>query len=114
MWNGLLDALQRPSRAIPDRGSLLKNNQLAVLHNILNVLGVLGHPVYKHNKCITGLTEPVLSRFDNAAILQQSELTDFVTSLRHLKGTRKEQSKSKKSKNGFLVGHCKGESGLPF
>ena len=37
MWNGKFDALQRPNRAEPDRGSILKNDQLAVLHNILSV-----------------------------------------------------------------------------
>ena len=40
MWNGQFDALQRPNRAVPDRGSLLKNNQFAVLNNVLSVVGV--------------------------------------------------------------------------
>ena len=41
------DALQRPNRAFPDRGSVLKNNQFAVLQNILSVVGVLlGHPIW--------------------------------------------------------------------
>ena len=34
------DALHCPNRAVPDRGSVLKNNQLAFLHNILSVVGV--------------------------------------------------------------------------
>ena len=33
--NGRFDDLQRLNRAVPDRGSVWKNNQLAVLHNIL-------------------------------------------------------------------------------
>ena len=50
MWNGHLDALQRPNREIPDRGSVLKNNQFAVPRNILSVVGVfLGHSVYITN-----------------------------------------------------------------
>ena len=40
MWNGHFDALWHPNRAVPDRGSVLKNNQLVVLHNILSVVGV--------------------------------------------------------------------------
>ena len=44
MWNGHFDALQRPNRAVPDMGSVLKNNQLAVLHTILFVVGVFWAP----------------------------------------------------------------------
>ena len=40
MWNGHLGALQRPNFAVPDRGSILKINQFAVLHNIVSVVGV--------------------------------------------------------------------------
>ena len=38
--NGQFDALQRANRAIPDWGSVLKNNQFDVMHNILSVVGV--------------------------------------------------------------------------
>ena len=34
IWNGHFDAVQRPNRAVPNRGSVLKNNQLAVLHTL--------------------------------------------------------------------------------
>ena len=44
MWNGHCDALERPNRAVPDRGSILKNNQFAVLLNILSIVGVIGAP----------------------------------------------------------------------
>ena len=44
MWNGHFDALQGPNRAVPDRGSVLKNNRFAVLYNILSVVGVFGTP----------------------------------------------------------------------
>ena len=45
MWNGHLDALQRPNRAVPDRGLVLKSNQLAVLDNILRVVHVFCDPL---------------------------------------------------------------------
>ena len=38
MWNEHIDALQRPNLAFPDRSSVLENNQLAVVHNILIVV----------------------------------------------------------------------------
>ena len=41
----LFVVLQRPNRAVPDMGSVLKNNQFAALYNILSVIGFLGHPV---------------------------------------------------------------------
>ena len=44
MWNGHFDVLQRPNRAVPDRGSVLKNNQLAALYNMLSVVAVFGTP----------------------------------------------------------------------
>ena len=47
MWKVHFDVLQRPNRAVPDRGSVLKNNQFAVMHNILSVVGVFG------TSCIT-------------------------------------------------------------
>ena len=48
IWNGHVDALQRPNCAVLDKGSVLKNNQLAVLHNIQSVVGdILGHSVYQ-------------------------------------------------------------------
>ena len=34
-------ALHRPNRAVPNRGSLLKNNQFAILHKLLSVVGVI-------------------------------------------------------------------------
>ena len=38
------DTLQHTNRAFPDRGSSLNNDQFAVLHNILSVVGVFGTP----------------------------------------------------------------------
>ena len=46
MWNGHFDALQRPNRAVPDRGSFLKNNKLALLYNILSVVRVFWDTLY--------------------------------------------------------------------
>ena len=47
MWNGHFDGLLRPHRAFADMGSFLNNDQFAVLHNILSVVGVFfDHPVY--------------------------------------------------------------------
>ena len=41
------DPLQHPIRTFPDRGSFLNNDQFAVLHSILGVVGVvLGHSVW--------------------------------------------------------------------
>ena len=48
MWNVYFDVLLCPDRAVPDRGSIVKNNQLAVLHSILSVVS-LG------TSCIIGL-----------------------------------------------------------
>ena len=44
------DALQQSNRAFPDRGTFLNNGQFAVLHNILSVVGFLGHSVYETNR----------------------------------------------------------------
>ena len=38
------DILLRPHRAFPDMGSFLNNDQFAVLHNILSVVGVFRSP----------------------------------------------------------------------
>ena len=40
-------ALQHPNRAFPGRDSFLNNNQFAVLHNILSVVGVSWDTLYK-------------------------------------------------------------------
>ena len=37
---------QHPNLTFPDRGSLLNNDQFAVLHNLLRVVGFLGHYIY--------------------------------------------------------------------
>ena len=48
IWNGHFYGLLRPPRAFPDMGSFLNNDQFAVLHNILSVVGVFyEHPVCK-------------------------------------------------------------------
>ena len=44
MRNGHFDAPQRPNREVPVRGSFLRTNQFAVLHNILSVFGVFWIP----------------------------------------------------------------------
>ena len=46
MRNGHLDTLQRPNRAVPDKGPVLKNNQFPVLNNILSVVGVFRDTLY--------------------------------------------------------------------
>ena len=60
MWNGDFDALKSPNCAFADRGSSLKNNQFAVLHIILSVVGVyFGHPIDKDN-CRTAIASDQL------------------------------------------------------
>ena len=57
MWNGHFDGLLRPHRAFPDMGSFLNNDQFAVLHNILSVVGVFSITLYtqKSEQMSTGV-----------------------------------------------------------
>ena len=49
MWNEHFDGLVRPHRAFTDMGSFLNNDQFAVLHNILSVVGVFSITLYSGN-----------------------------------------------------------------
>ena len=44
-WNGQFDALQRPNRAVPDRGSVLKNNVSRPAQHTKRSRCFLGHSV---------------------------------------------------------------------
>ena len=46
MWNEHFDALQRLNRAVPEKGSVLKNNEFAVMHNILSVVDIFSDTLY--------------------------------------------------------------------